>query len=134
AYGARIRRQGRFMVITAMMFGVMLALFALSPWWPVSLMLVALTSGFSAVYMAQNNTIIQLMVADEYRGRVMSVYLMTFGLMPFGTLPMGALAEALGAPTAVAGHAILCTLVVLFVALRLPVLRQLRAPELQPTI
>lgn len=134
AYGTRIRRQGRFMVITATMFGVMLALFALSPWWPVSLILVALTSGFSAVYMAQNNTIIQLMVADEYRGRVMSVYLMTFGLMPFGTLPMGALAEALGAPAAVAGHAILCTLVVLLVALRLPGLRQLRAPEPQPAI
>ncbi len=131
AYGTRVKRQGRFMVVTATMFGVMLALFAVSPWWPLSLLLVALTSGFSAVYMAQNNTIIQLMVADAYRGRVMSVYLMTFGLMPFGTLPMGALAEAVGAPAAVAGHAILCTLVVFFVALRLPSLRHLRAPEAQ---
>jgi MFS family permease len=129
AYGSRIRQQGRFMVIMASLFGVWLALFAFSPWWQLSLVLVALTSGCSAVYMAQNNTIIQLMVADEYRGRVMSVYLMTFGLMPFGTLPMGALAEAIGAPAAVAIHGGLTTLVVLLVALRLPSLRNLVATE-----
>lgn len=129
AYGERIEQQGRFMIVTATMFGVMLALFAISPWLPLSLLLVALTSGFSAVYMAQNNTVIQLMVSDEYRGRVMSVYLMTFGLMPFGTLPMGALAEIFGAPATVAGHAVLCTIVVLVVAQRLPALRNLTASE-----
>ena len=129
AYGQRIRRQGRFMVIMASLFGVWLALFAFSPWWQLSLVLVALTSGCSAVYMAQNNTVIQLMVADEYRGRVMSVYLMTFGLMPFGTLPMGALTEALGAPTAVAIHGILSTLVIILVALKLPALRNLVSTE-----
>lgn len=125
AYGSRIRRQGRFMVITASLFGIWLALFAFSPWWQLSLVLVALTSACSAVYMAQNNTVIQLMVADEYRGRVMSVYLMTFGLMPFGTLPMGALAEALGAPAAVAMHGVLSTLVIILVAIKLPALRNL---------
>ena len=129
AYGSRIRQQGRFMVVMASLFGVWLALFAFSPWWQLSLLLVALTSGCSAVYMAQNNTIIHLMVADEYRGRVMSVYLMTFGLMPFGTLPMGALAEVIGAPAAVAIHGGLTTLIVLLVALRLPSLRNLVATE-----
>jgi MFS family permease len=129
AYGSRIRHQGRFMVITASLFGVWLALFAFSPWWQLSLVLVALTSGCSAVYMAQNNTIIQLMVADEYRGRVMSVYLMTFGLMPFGTLPMGALAESLGAPAAVAIHGVLSTVVIILVALKLPQLRNLRSSD-----
>lgn len=129
AYGHKVRRQGRFLIVTASMFGGCLVLFALSPWWPLSILLVALTSGFSAVYMAQNNTIIQLMVADEYRGRVMAVYLMTFGLMPFGTLPMGALSEAIGAPVAVALHGVVCVVVILLVAFRMPALRHLTASE-----
>jgi hypothetical protein len=45
--------------------------------------------------------------------------------MPFGTLPMGVLSDVFGAPAAVAGQAILSTLVVLLVAYRLPRLRAL---------
>lgn len=129
AYGSRIRRQGTFMVATAAGFSLCLVFFAFSPWWQLSLVLVALTSGISAGYMAQNNTLIQLMVADEYRGRVMSVYMMTWGLMPFGTLPMGWLAEALGAPAATAIHGGVSAILVLLVALRLPQLRNLVAAE-----
>lgn len=129
AYGSRIRRQGVFMIATASGFGLCLVAFAFSPWWQLSLLLVALTSCVSAGYMAQNNTLIQLMVADEYRGRVMSVYMMTWGLMPFGTLPMGWLAEHLGAPTAVALHGGVSAVLVLLVAMRLPTLRNLVSSE-----
>jgi MFS family permease len=125
AIGSRIRRQGMFQVATAAGFGLVLALFALSPWFPLSLLLVALTGGISSVYMAANNTVIQLTVDDAYRGRVMSVYMMTWGMMPFGTLPMGILSDVFSAPAAVAGQAILSTLVVLLVAYRLPRLRAL---------
>ena len=128
AYGHRIRRQGQFQVATAAGFGLVLALFAVSPWFSLSLVLVALTGGVSSVYMAANNTIIQLTVDDAYRGRVMSVYMMTWGMMPFGTLPMGILSDIFGAPAAVAGQAVFSSLVVLLVAYRLPRLRALEAP------
>jgi MFS family permease len=128
AIGDRIRRQGYFQIATAAGFGLVLALFALSPWFPLSLLLVAMTGGISSVYMAANNTVIQLTVDDAYRGRVMSVYMMTWGMMPFGTLPMGALSDVFGAPAAVAGQAVFSTLVVLFVAYRLPRLRALERP------
>ncbi|MEZ4521172.1 MAG: MFS transporter [Thermomicrobiales bacterium] len=128
AYGDKIRRQGMFQVATAAGFGIVLAAFALSPWFPLSLVLVGLTGGISAIYMAANNTVIQMTVDDAYRGRVMSVYMMTWGMMPFGTLPMGILSDILGAPAAVAGQAILSTAVVLFAAYRLPRLRDLERP------
>ena len=128
AHGHRIRKQGRFQIITAAGFGFVLALFALSPWFLLSLILVAVTGGISSVYMAANNTIIQMTVDDAYRGRVMSVYMMTWGMMPFGTLPMGALADIFGAPAAVAGQALLSAIVVLVVAQRLPRLRALEQP------
>ncbi len=128
AYGHRIRLQGMFQIVTAAGFGLILALFAISPWFSLSLVLVALTGAVSSVYMAANNTIIQLTVDDAYRGRVMSVYMMTWGMMPFGTLPMGILADMFGAPGAVAGQALVSSLVVILVAFRLPRLRSLEQP------
>ena len=47
---------------------------------------------------AAANTSIQLLIPDEYRGRVMSLYAMTVvGLGPFGSLAAGAIAHAVGA-------------------------------------
>ncbi len=55
------------------------------------------------VQMAASNTLIQAMVAEEFRGRVMSVYSMMFmGMAPFGALLAGSLAERIPAPDVVA--------------------------------
>ena len=51
-----------------------------------------------AVYLATNNTLVQLATSDALRGRVMGFYLMTWGLMPIGSLPQGVLADWFGAP------------------------------------
>jgi MFS family permease len=52
--------------------------------------------------MAASNTVIQTLVPEEMRGRVMSYYTMAFvGMAPFGSLLAGALAHRLGAPHAV---------------------------------
>ncbi|MGH9173606.1 MAG: MFS transporter, partial [Vicinamibacterales bacterium] len=125
AIGSQLRERGSLQIVTAGLFGVMVAIFAFSPWFPLSLLLVAVTSGVSSVYMSLNNTVLQMSVADEFRGRVLSVYLMTWGLMPFGTLPMGLLADAYGAPVAVATGGLASTLLVLMMAARLPALRQM---------
>src|SRR5438045_6136698 len=59
--------------------------------------------GFSMmVEMSASNTLIQAMVPDELRGRVMAVYSMMFmGMAPFGSLTAGAIANHIGAPRAV---------------------------------
>jgi MFS family permease len=128
ALGNRMRAFGGLQIVTAALLGVMVAIFAFSPWLPLSLILVAITSTVSAIYMSLNNTILQISVSDEFRGRVLSVYLMTWGLMPFGTLPMGALAEAFGAPIAIAAGGLASTAVVLLLTIWIPSLRRIVPP------
>jgi hypothetical protein len=79
-----------------------------------------------AVYLATNNTLVLLATSDAMRGRVMSIYLMTWGLIPIGSLPQGILAERFGAPPVVAGCGLLSCAIVAILALRVSALRQLR--------
>ena len=61
------------------------------------------------IEMAASNTLIQTMVPDELRGRVMAVYSMMFmGMAPFGALGAGVVAQHLGAPPAVAIGGVIC--------------------------
>ncbi|MDE3170197.1 MAG: MFS transporter, partial [Acidobacteriota bacterium] len=87
--------------------------------------------GFSM--MTQNasaNTLIQVMVPDRLRGRIMSVYSMLFmGMAPVGSLLYGALAERVGAPYTLALGGSIAILGALFFAYNLPKIR-VRAREL----
>lgn len=90
-------------------FGICLVLFSLSRnFWLSALILVPV--GFSMMtQMASSNTVVQAMVPDELRGRVMSVYSMMFmGMAPFGSLLAGSLAGWIGAPETVALGGTLC--------------------------
>ena len=81
------------------LFGAALILFSFSHWLWLSLAAMLL-SGFSMMQaMAASNTIIQTLVPEEKRGRVMSFYTMAFiGMTPFGSLLAGSLASRFGAP------------------------------------
>jgi MFS family permease len=75
--------------------------------------------------MASSNTLIQSMVPDALRGRVMSIYSMMFmGMAPFGALLAGTLADRVGAPATVAGGGVVCILGAIVFGIRLPTLRQ----------
>jgi MFS family permease len=79
--------------------------------------------------MASSNTIIQTVVSDEMRGRVMSFYSMAFmGMAPFGGLLAGALAHRIGATRTVAVSGVACVLAALWFATRLPSLRRVMRP------
>jgi hypothetical protein len=67
--------------------------------------------------MATNNILVQSNIPDEVRGRVMGLYMMTFGLNSFGTLPAGAIADSLGAPVAVGAGGVVIALFITAVAL-----------------
>jgi MFS family permease len=72
------------------------------------------------------NTLIQSEVPDEFRGRVMSLYTLTFfGVAPFGALALGFLAQAIGTPVAMAVYAIVGGVLCFFVMLRSPKVRGL---------
>ena len=100
---------GRWVTFSCGGFGVFLIAFALSTrFWLSTLLLVPV--GFCMMLqMSSSNTLIQAMVPDHLRGRVMSVYSMMFmGMGPFGALIAGAIADRLNAPIAVIMGAVAC--------------------------
>ena len=115
---------GRWVMFAAMGFGVSLILFSMSHWFWLSLLLV-MPAGFSMILqMASSNTLIQTMVPDELRGRVMAVYSMMFmGMAPFGALLSGAIAQHVGAPLTVRLGGIICLAGGAVFALTWPALR-----------
>ena len=88
--------------VAAILFGAGLILFGLSHNLALSFFLMLVT-GFGMMQgLAASNTIIQTLVPEDKRGRVMSYYTMAFvGMAPFGSLLAGALAHRFGAPHAV---------------------------------
>jgi MFS family permease len=123
---------GRMIAITALTFGAGLVGFGLSHWLWLSL-LIMLVNGFSMMQqMSASNTILQTIVDEDKRGRVMSFYTMAFmGVAPFGSLIAGALASKIGAPLTVVVGGALCILVALWFATQLKTIRNLVRPIYQ---
>jgi MFS family permease len=97
-----VRGLTKMIPISAALFGGGLIFFGLSRSLWISLVMMVLT-GFGMMQgMAASNTIIQTIVSEDKRGRLMSYYTMAFvGMMPFGSLLAGAMAHAMGAPLTV---------------------------------
>ena len=93
---------GRWVTFSCAGFSISLVAFALSRNFLLSTVLLVPVGFCMMLQMSSSNTLIQAMVPDELRGRVMSVYSMMFmGMGPFGALIAGAIADRLGAPLAV---------------------------------
>jgi MFS family permease len=87
------------------------------------------TGGGMMVQMAASNTILQTIVEEDKRGRVMSFYGMAFlGMIPFGSLLAGTLAHAIGASSTVLLGGAACLVAAGIFALRLPHMRALVRP------
>jgi MFS family permease len=76
--------------------------FALVGWLPVLIGAAVVVGAFALASATINNTILQSIVADEYRGRVSSIHQLGWGASALGGLLLGFLAESLGAPFALA--------------------------------
>ncbi len=115
---------GKVIPAMAGLFGVGLIAFSLSRWLWLSLVLLLATGLGFMVQMAASNTLIQTLVEDDKRGRVMSFYTMAFmGTMPFGSLVAGGLASRIGAPRTLLLGGALCIVAALWFASRLRGLR-----------
>lgn len=119
------RRQGLLLLASVLAFCLLLIGLALSTNLWLSVLLSGLMGLAQSVFLATNNTLIIVATPDELRGRVMSVYITTWGLIPVGALPQGVLAEHFGAPAVVAATAIVCTAAVLLIGLLEPRLREI---------
>ncbi|MGA7240654.1 MAG: MFS transporter [Bryobacteraceae bacterium] len=120
---------GRVIVWSGSFFGAGLIGLGLSQTLWLSLTVVAL-AGFGMMrHLASSNTILQTIVADDKRGRVMAYYSMAFqGIAPFGSLAAGALAARIGAPRTIMIGGAACLCGALWFASRLPALRRVLRP------
>ncbi|HEX5483618.1 MAG TPA: MFS transporter [Terriglobia bacterium] len=120
----QIRGLGRWITYAAAGFGGSMIVFSFSRSFPLSVALLV-PVGFSMMLeMASSNTLIQTMVPDELRGRVMAFYsMMLMGMAPFGALVAGSVANRIGAPTTVALGGIVCLGGAIVFGLRWPHLR-----------
>jgi len=104
-----VRGLGRWIFFASVGFGASIILFALSRSFPLSIALLVPVGFSMMLQMSSSNTLIQTMVPDELRGRVMALYsMMLMGMAPFGSLLAGAMANHLGAPHTVALGGLTC--------------------------
>jgi MFS family permease len=124
-----IRGMGKAIPLCVGFFGVGLIGFSQSTLLPLS-MAVLFVMGFAMMtQMASCNTILQTIVEDDKRGRVMSFYTMSFmGLAPFGSLWAGALANRIGAPSTLLISGVGCIAAALWFGGRYPALREVVLP------
>ena len=119
-----VRGLGRWVWLSSAGFGAALIAFSFSRSFWLSALLLIPVGGAMMVEMASSNTLIQAMVPDHLRGRVMALYSMMFmGMAPFGALWAGWVAEHYGAPITVAIGGVVCLIGGGIFSLRLPRLR-----------
>jgi len=98
-----VKGLGRWVALACAGFGSALILFSFSRSYPLSVALLLPVGFCGMVQMASSNTLIQAMVPDGLRGRIMSIYSMMFmGMVPLGSLLAGTIAARIGAPWTVA--------------------------------
>jgi MFS family permease len=129
AFRKTVRGLTSMIQISAVLFGLGLIAFGLSRRLPLSMFLMLIV-GFGMMQgMAASNTVIQTLVPEDKRGRVMSYYTMAFvGMTPFGSLLAGGLAHRLGAPRAVMITGAFCLLGAVWFSTQLKYIRRIMRP------
>ena len=119
----------KFIPWFAGIFGLGLILFSLSTNFILSMFLLLITGFGMLMQMTSSNTILQTIVDDDKRGRVMSFYTMAFmGTAPFGSLLAGALASKVGAPNTLFIGGVACILGAILFMRKLPEIKRTIRP------
>ena len=95
-----MKNSASIQLLTGVGFGLALAVFSRITWLPASVVAISLVGVCSTAFGTVNNTLLQSVVADEFRGRVMSIHQLGWGASAIGGLLMGSLAEWTDAPFA----------------------------------
>jgi MFS family permease len=127
AFAGDRRHRGRMTILSRALLPAATLVLALSRTMSLS-MLALVFAGYAFISQsAVTNTLIQLIVPDELRGRVISAYTWALGgFWPIGALLMGAAGDRLGAPTAVMLFSGICALIAILGALAFPEIREIQ--------
>ncbi|MGH9488715.1 MAG: MFS transporter [Terriglobales bacterium] len=127
-----VRGLTRVVPISAMLFGAGLVSFGFSHWLWLSLPLIFIAGLGMMQQMASTNTILQTVVTEDKRGRVMAFYTMSFvGMAPWGSLLAGTMAEHWGAPRTLMINGSVCILAAVWFLSQLGTVRAAIRPVYQ---
>ncbi len=119
------RRRGLVLLLSTLLLGLALIAFSMSTDYWLSVAILVVVGLGQAGRMSLSNVLIQSYVEDEYRGRVMAIYMMEFSLMGVGIFLIGLLANSIGPQLAVGGSAVSLVLLTVFLLAFVPSYRTL---------
>ncbi|MBI2935144.1 MAG: MFS transporter [Chloroflexi bacterium] len=119
------RHKAWLLFASGMVLGLSVAAMAVTSWYPGFLLLLVISGGMGTAFMALSTTLIQNIISDDIRGRVMSLREISFGLGPALSLIIGGMAQTTGVPLAMAILGMVCFLVPLVFVAAAPKLRRL---------
>ena len=123
---AHRRFKGRLITVASFALPLALVLFSLTRTLPLSLLLLLAVGATNILVNNLANALVQGLVPDAVRGRVMGIYMLSFfGIMPLGALLSGGVATALGAPMTIAISAVCFFGCALAIAIAVPSIRRL---------
>jgi len=126
-----IRGLGNVITIGGTLMGAGLIGFGLSRWLALSFVCLVLVGLGGVLLMASSNTLVQTLVEEDKRGRIMSIFATAFtGTMPLGNLVVGALSSRIGPSHTLIGCGAICMIIVYFFHRAIPRLRAAAAPVL----
>lgn len=125
----RVFGLGQWILTSSAIFGLGLIAFSFTRSFTLSMVIIAVVGFGVMIQLGASNIILQTIVDEDKRGRVMSIYTMAFlGLAPFGSLLAGSLGEAIGVPLTLLLSGVLCLLAALWLFLQVPKLRREARP------
>ncbi len=119
------KKRGIMLLISGLLLGLALTVFSFSKSWALSLVIIVFVGMGQAGRMALGNTLVQYYVDPNFRGRVMSIYVMEFGLTSFGGAGAGLLTDALGPEIGLGAFSIVLVVVSILAFIFLRRIRQL---------
>jgi predicted MFS family arabinose efflux permease len=119
------KNKGKLLLVSGIVLGVALVLFANTQVFLLVLVLLAIVGAASNICMVSNRTLLQVNCESAYLGRIMSAYMMMFGMTQLGTMPAGAVADRLGVAVVVTVQGALFALTFVLVWLTQPKIRRL---------
>ncbi|MEX2327485.1 MAG: MFS transporter, partial [Pseudomonadales bacterium] len=120
-----LRHKGYWLMASTAAWGLGVTSFALTHSFYWSFVAIGVVGFVSSINMSMNRSLVQLQVAQNMRGRVMSIDLMSHGLMPIGILPIGYIAEKVSVEAGLATSGIILFLVSIILCLVLEQVRRI---------
>ena len=114
------------MLGSVVVYGCVVVIFAASPWFHLSLVMMLITGICNVLSHALVQTVIQAHSPSEFRGRTMSIFNMSQVVMTAGSILIGALSSLLGARSVLASMGTIGTLTIITVYIALPRARLIR--------